>query len=338
MNDENKLGENRKDKRSALSSFHPSSFLFFLISSFILHPSSLILAQGVEKMEPKKAGELEEVVIKGEGTQGSSVSKPALQMAVDTYQTIRESLKPNEALLLAESPMTFTWRRSHPDTLRNNRVIQPWRTTFSEQSEIVFQPIKKLAEILRRPIDAKEAKGYQWSLTIADEEGKMFQHFEGKGDPPPEIQWSGKNLQGEWIKAGHAYSAVYLFVDPSGAPHTGVGRPLQFTGIVHQEEIGLFISLDSSILFGASKQADKIDKPRGENLLRSTADLIKRRYYGIPLRVRAYAKDVATADAQAQMAKENLVSELMVSPQSVALEGYAAPFSEQRVDLLLLNR
>ncbi|MBI4056381.1 MAG: hypothetical protein HY399_02415 [Elusimicrobia bacterium] len=312
--------------------------MYLVVSALFVLSSTTGWSQNTPKPIEKKAGELEDVVIKGEGTQGMSTSKPPIDVKVNPYETIVDSLKPDESLLLAESPMTFTWRRSHPDLLRSRRVIQPWRASFNEQSDLRFQPFRKLSEILRRSISLREAKKYQWSLTIADEEGKVFQRFEGKGEPPEELSWTGQNDQGEWIKAGHAYSAVYLFVDPSGAPHTGVGHPLQFKGIVHQEESGLFISLDSSILFGPAKESDAIVSPGGENILRSTSDVIKRRYFGFPVRVRAYAKNTSAADAQAKMVKEYLLSELMISPQNIAVEGYSSSFSEQRVDVLMLNR
>ncbi|MCM2305063.1 MAG: hypothetical protein NDJ72_10200, partial [Elusimicrobia bacterium] len=81
-----------------------------------------------------------EVVIKAEAA-GSKLQdqKPPLKIEVDPFETIRPSLAPDENLLLAVSPLTVSWRRTHPEILMNDRVIQPWRTTFSQRSGIGFK-------------------------------------------------------------------------------------------------------------------------------------------------------------------------------------------------------
>ncbi|MEE8424367.1 MAG: hypothetical protein V3S11_00985, partial [Elusimicrobiota bacterium] len=160
---------------------------------------------------PSSAGDMPtEVVIRGEGGRKLKVSKPPLLIEVDPFESIRKSLGADQALLLAESPLTVVWRRTHPEFLRNARVVKPWLTTFSERPGIVFTPLAQLGEVVQRKLTSKEARDYQWSLTIADEEGKVFQHYEGSGNPPAELTWSGHNEQGEWIQAGSAYSPVYM--------------------------------------------------------------------------------------------------------------------------------
>lgn len=94
-----------------------------------------------------------EVIIKAEGT-GSKLSdsKPPLKIEVDAFETIRPSLKPDENLLLAVSPLTVSWRRTHPEFLYVNRVIQPWRTTFSQRSGIGFRIREQLASLDRKSV------------------------------------------------------------------------------------------------------------------------------------------------------------------------------------------
>ena len=279
-----------------------------------------------------------EVVIKGqEGANKLNSQKPQLHIDADSFESIRSSLKPDESLLLAESPLTITWRRTHPEFLLEDRVVQPWRTTFSERPGIAFYPREQLYDAIGRRLEPGETKSYQWQLTIADEEGRVFQHYEGSSNPPEELIWSGQTDQGEWIKAGRAYSPIYLFTDTGGSPHTKVGKTLQFTGVIHQESDGLHISLDSSVLFGTTKGSRTIEKG-GEGLVRSAADLIKRRYTGIPIRVEAYGSSRDLGEAQAKLVKDSLGDQLMLLKQNVSSDGAMAPFSEQRVELVLLNR
>ena len=280
-----------------------------------------------------------EVEIKAQGGVSKlNAVKPPLTIEVDPFETIRPSLEPDQSLLLAVSPLTVSWRRTHPEVLQNPRVIEPWRLTFSQRPGIAFRVRDQLFTILGRKLEPKEAKGYAWNLTIADEEGRVFHHYEGSNDPPEELLWSGQNDQGEWIKAGRSYSAVYTFTDPGGSPHTSVGKPLLFKGIVHQEDTGMHITLDSSVLFGTTKTGSEVAAGAGMDLLRSAADLIKRRFSGIPVAVRVFSNTKELADAQAAAVEATLIEQLMTMSKNVTSEGARSAFSDQRVEIVLLNR
>ncbi|MDE2291249.1 MAG: hypothetical protein KGL53_04135, partial [Elusimicrobia bacterium] len=190
---------------------------------------------------------------------------------------------------------------------------------------------------LGRKLERREGRGFQWSLTIADEEGKVFQQYDGSGAPPEEIAWNGENDQGDWMRAGHAYSPVYMFTDPSGTPYTRAGAPLRFKGVVHQERDGLHISLDSTALFGQGKASETV-VPDGLPLLRAAADLAKRKYSGVPVRVEAYAGSKDLAERQAQAVEGYLSSELMMESNELTSDALAASFSDQRVEVVLVNR
>ncbi|MDE2039877.1 MAG: hypothetical protein KGO96_09140 [Elusimicrobia bacterium] len=280
-----------------------------------------------------------EVVVEGQGDSSAlNARKPPLSISVDPFESIRRSLEPDPSLLLAVSPMTVSWRRTHPESLMSDRVIQPWRMTFSPRAGIIFRVRDRLAEALQRKLDAGQAKEYAWTLTIADEEGRVFQHYEGSKNPPEELIWSGQNDQDEWVRPGRSYSAIYTFTDSSGASRTVVGKPLLFTGIVHQEDTGMHVSLDSAVLFGDSKSDAELARPAGLDLLRAAADLIKRRLTGIPISVRVFAATEALAETQAQAIDSYLVKELMLAPKNISFEAAGAEFAQQRVELVLLNR
>ncbi|MBI4375961.1 MAG: hypothetical protein HY549_05875 [Elusimicrobia bacterium] len=284
-------------------------------------------------------GMLPEVVIKGQEGENrlGGLKKPAFNIDIDPYETIRPSLAPDQSLLLAMSPLTVSWRRTHPEFLMNERVTQPYRMTFSQRPGIAFRVRDQLSEVLQRRVDPKEAKQYSWNLTIADEEGRVFHRYEGSNNPPEELVWTGQNDQGEWIRAGRSYSAVYTFTDPAGSPRTSVGKPLLFRGIVHQEDTGMHISMDSAILFGSSKANSELTQP-GHDLLRSAADLIKRRFSGIPINVRVFASTKELGDMQANAIYDKLLRELMMSPRNITIDAARAPYSDQRVEIILLNR
>ncbi len=281
-----------------------------------------------------------EIVIKSDGAGGNKLSnsKPPLRIDVDAFETIKPSLKPDENLLLAVSPLTVSWRRTHPEFLMNERAIQPWRTTFSQRPGIGFRVLDQLENALQRKLEQKEGRKWGWSLTIADEEGRVFHNWAGAGDPPAELLWTGQNDQGEWVRAGKSYSAVYTFTSPDGSPRTSVGKPLLFKGIVHQEDTGMHVSLDSAVLFGTGKNLAALEGPAAKDLLRSAADLIKRRFSGIPVAVRVFANTKELGESQGKAVQEYLLRELMTSNRNVSMDAARAPFSDQRVEVVLLNR
>lgn len=281
-----------------------------------------------------------EIVIKSDGAGGGKLSnaKPPLRMDVDPFETIKPSLKPDENLLLAVSPLTVSWRRTHPEFLMNERVIQPWRTTFSQRPGIGFRVKDQLETALMRKLEQKEGRKWGWSLTVADEEGRVFHNWSGSGDPPEELLWSGQNDQGEWVRAGKSYSAVYTFTSPDGSPRTSVGKPLLFKGIVHQEDTGMHISLDSAVLFGTGKNLAALDGPAAVDVLRSAADLIKRRFSGIPIAVRVFANTKELGESQGKAVQDYLLRELMTATRNVTVDAARAPFSDQRIEVVLLNR
>ena len=309
-------------------------FLSFIVSvTFLVLLSSFGSLPWAE--EVKKAGELEDVVIKAEQSQKSSIDKPPLDVPFDAYETIRDSLKPDESLLMAEHPQAFAWKKIYPDALFNERVIEPLGG-IQEDLKIRLNLNEKFNGIFGK-VDSKEAKQCQWILTIANEEGKLFHKFEGSGVPAEDLLWNGKSDKGEWVRPGHSYSPVYVFKGADGASHTEIGQPIKFKALVHEEGSGISLSLDARTLFGREQRAKQLET-EGQKLLREAADWIKRRHFGSSVKIRTYALDAALADSQAENVKDFIISELAVSPETVTTESASAPSSEQRVDLILLSR
>jgi hypothetical protein len=280
----------------------------------------------------------EEVVIKSETDDKVSTPKPPLKLKTDEFETIRKSLEPDKDLFLFESGDFLSISRNYPEKLASSRVIQPWRAGFSDKAVIAFYPRKKLEEIFNKNFTEKSADEIQWTLSLTDEEGKVFHRYSGSGLPPEVINWTGENDQKEWLKAGHSYAPVYVFVDDTGAPKTAIGDVIKCTAIVFQKGGSLNISLDSVSVFGPTKSMRTVEKSQGENLLAATADLIKRRYYNMPVKVTVYAQTKELAELQAGEINDFLKKELMTGANVVSWEGFEESFAQQRIDIVLLNK
>jgi hypothetical protein len=280
----------------------------------------------------------EEVVIKSETSDELRTRKPPLKVKFDEFETIAKSLEADKNLFLFESGDFVSFSRNHPEKLLSARVLKPWLTSFSDKAVITFYPLRKFEEVFSRAYTEKTAKDLQWTLSITDEEGKIFHKYTGTGLPPETINWSGENDAREWVRAGHSYAPVYVFVDEYGSPKTIIGELVKFTAIVYQKGGNLTVSLDSASLFGPNKTARAIDKAAGEPLLAATADLIKRRYYNMPLKVNIYAQSKDLADAQAELVKNYLKAALMEPETLLSCEGFDDTFAQQRADIVLLNK
>ncbi len=280
----------------------------------------------------------EEVVIKSESSDELRTRKPPLKVKADKFESIAPSLASDKNLFRFESADFVSFSRNHPERLQSARVVKPWRTSFSDRTVITFYPRRKFEELFSRNYNEKNSKDLQWTLSVTDEEGKIFHKYSGAGLPPESLTWSGENDAREWVRAGHSYAPVYVFVDEYGSPKTIIGELVKFTAIVYQKGANLTISLDSAALFGPNKSARALDKKEGEALLAATGDLIKRRYYNMPLRVKVYAQTKDLADQQADLVKDFLKKTLMSPENLLAAEGQEDSYAQQRTDIVLLNK
>ena len=312
-------------------------FLSALLTAYGLWPIALraqVLTEGATSYNEVP----EEVVVKSESEDKLRTARPPLKIKTEEFETIRKSLAPDRDLFLSESGDFMSLSRNYPERLFSGRMVQPWRAGFSDKTVIAFYPRRKFEEVFNKNYTEKTAKGMDWTLSVTDEEGKIFHKYSGSGLPPEFIDWTGENDQREWIKAGHNYAPVYVFVDNAGTPRTVIGDVIKFTAIVFQKGASLTVSLDSVSVFGPTKSMKTVEKVQGEALLSATADLIKRRYYNLPVKVNIYAQTKDLAELQAGQIRDFLRKELMAGESVIASEGFEESYARQRIDIVLLNK
>ncbi|MBI4062759.1 MAG: hypothetical protein HY401_00480 [Elusimicrobia bacterium] len=284
-----------------------------------------------EQTPPTEAGQSTEVVIKGEETKKVTSEKPPPDIPIDENEALEKTLRADDTLFLTKPFLLTGWKNTFPSSLFNPRLVQPWRTSISQALQF------NLAERLARVVKVSRSKHMPilWTLTVVDQEGQVFQRFEGSGQPPSLLVWNGQNDRQEWVEAGQSYSTIFAFKDPIGVPYTDVGESLEILGFVHPGERGLHMSLDSKLLFGAQKDQTEVKFQGGKNLLRAAADFIKRSHYQLPLTVEAYAENMAIATKQAQALKSYLLEELVVPEGLIEAAPKIAPFAERHAEILI---
>ena len=116
----------------------------------------------------------DEIVIKSETEEKLRTDRPPLKMKTDDFETIRRSLDPDRDLFLFESGDFLSMSRNYPDKLFSALIVQPWRVGFSDRTVIAFYPRRKFSEVFNKNFTEKTADGIQWTLSVTDEEGKIF--------------------------------------------------------------------------------------------------------------------------------------------------------------------
>jgi outer membrane protein OmpA-like peptidoglycan-associated protein len=105
-----------------------------------------------------------------------------------------------------------------------------------------------------------------WSIDIKEPEPPyvLFAHFEGEGDPPPQIEWDGKNETGETVQSASDYPFIFTVTDVKGNSSSLEGTiatdilvirdgdrlKVQVPSIVFAAEKGNFEGLDEDALAG----------------------------------------------------------------------------------------
>ncbi len=315
------------------------TFACCLLLSTVLFAICYLLSAAFLHAQKAGGGMLPEVLIKAKESRRMTSVKPPLDVPVDRFETIRSSLLADQSMFTPHPPGIAAWRRNHPEFLYIPRVIEPWRTIFGEHSGITFYLKNSLYYAVGKKLTGEEAREYSWSLTVVDEDGKAFQSYDGASNMPDEIFWSGRNEKDLWLSAGHSYSAISKFTDPSGVLHTGQILSIdRLDSVAYQQDSGYHIELDSLVLFGPNKLGREIARPKGEDLMRAVADFVKRRYFNIPVQVTVFSRDKELAIAQALAVKKHLLGGLMYAPDAIVISGVAAPYSEQRSNIIFFNR
>ncbi|HVA66517.1 MAG TPA: hypothetical protein VNK24_06285 [Elusimicrobiota bacterium] len=292
----------------------------------------LVMAAGARAQDSGTAaavsassGVLQNVVIKGNEQQKPSLAKPPLTLQADPYAAIQKSLKPDESMLLTDSPQIQSWNQARPDMLHAQGLIAPWNDVLKELPAIVIPARADLTATIAQSNAGKKARGWSWSLDIVDEQGKSIRSFGDRGIPPNNLIWDGRGMDGSWIEAGHSYSLLYHWTNGAKIL-TAVGRTIEFPGVVHPDADGYSVSLDFSQLFGDQGQDDAL-ADSGKPLLSAAADWFRRASYGKSAAISVYGGDAA----QAQALRAALAADISLPRDAITMESSPSSESGQRV-------
>jgi hypothetical protein len=131
---------------------------------------------------------------------------------------------------------------------RSPYLPRPWFEEFVTGDVVRFRPALKDVD--------------RWKMTIADSRSQMVAVFEGKGNPPKELGWNGRSLEGKPMPPGLTYSYVLEAYDRAGNKRNFVGKGFELPSyqIESKEELVLVFS-GSEVQSTSSSRYAKRDVP-----------------------------------------------------------------------------
>jgi len=264
-------------------------------------------AQGKKKAEPAKApaqsnkapaqGEsnapLSET-IKGEVKEKLEIQKPPPSIDLDVKEIIESGTAQTDHVLQETRPIPSDEDFAHYANLDSNQIIRPWKPVIPEPPLVTFKP--GLSNIASK----------KWEFQVSDQSGEKVKVIQGKGVPPHEISWDGRNERGEYIAVGTLYSYQFLTFDEHGNVHTFPGEPFQLDALMYKQKNRLCIEFGNDKLF----QEGTADlKPSIQGLWDRAIDVI-RENSNQPLTVEIYAENTKAPVAEERRQKIiNLISD-----------------------------
>lgn len=166
-----------------------------------------------------------DLIVEGEDRIRIEFERPELRIDVDPqsapgleWGSIQEVLNRNQVDRV--SPLVSFSSYEHLP-----RYARPWLDGFASQDIVRFQP----------SIEGSD----RWQLTIANSRSEAVAGFDGKGDPPREITWDGRSLDGKPSPPGLTYSYVLEAFDRAGNKRSFVGEGFELPSYRLETDEGL---------------------------------------------------------------------------------------------------
>jgi hypothetical protein len=188
------------------------------------------------------------------------------------------------------------------------RLADPWAVGFRTGTVASFQP-------------ALEGVS-EWKLVIANSRSESVAEFSGKGEPPKEIEWDGRCLDGTLASPALTYSYSLEAADKAGNRRNFVGQGFHLPAYRGQQADGYaFLMTGSHLPDGWEKQAPAL----APTLLLEAISEANRMTPGGTIEVRVAAPTFSHADAIAGVLAGCLKERLLGDPNRVRTVAIAQP-------------
>lgn len=197
-------------------------------------------------------------------------------------------------------------------------TARPWLQQFASGAVAKFKPDVRGTE--------------RWKLTVADSRGQTVAQFGGKGDPPNEITWDGRSLNGDPVMPGITYSYVFEAFDRAGNKRNFVGQGFRVSAYRLDGATGTTLVFSGQSLapeatagagtYGAGAAASRATPPI---LLEAASILNQSTRVSQPIRVTTSARTYEQANALAKQVAAAIAQHTLGDPARVQPVAQAVP-------------
>lgn len=171
---------------------------------------------------------------------------------------------------------------NHSAGLRRQCFARPWLDQFSADGVARFRPDLKSVE--------------RWRLMVANSKGETVAAFEGKGNPPKEIVWNGRSLEGQPAPPGLTYSYVLEAYDRAGNKRNFLGDGFELPSYRVDTPKGRMILFSGGELSGSHNPAYGKKAPAPAVLLDVANYINQENNMNAPVHIEITARSFETAD------------------------------------------
>lgn len=154
--------------------------------------------------------DLKTLTVEGEDRVHVNIDRPALVLDLNPESIAGLDFGTAGEVLDRTSPDLTTAYLAASSDSRSPFTARPWLQQFASGAVAKFRPDVRGTE--------------RWKLTVADSRGQTVAQFGGKGDPPNEITWDGRSVNGDPVMPGITYSYVFEAFDRAGNKRNFVGQ------------------------------------------------------------------------------------------------------------------
>ena len=175
--------------------------------------------------------------IKGEVKERLDIQKQPPSIELDSKEIVDSGTTRTDEVLQQAKPIPSDADFEHYANLNSNQVLQPWNPLIPEPPLVTFYP--GLSQVASK----------KWEFRVSDQGGDIVTVISGKGVPPKEIQWDGKNDKGQYIRVGTIYSYQFVTIDENGNAQTFPGEPFQVDALKYKSHGKIFVEFAQDSLF-----------------------------------------------------------------------------------------
>jgi hypothetical protein len=243
----------------------------------------------------------EQVEVKGKFTGKIEEKKIPLKLYFDPFDALTAYIQRGEYIYDKQLALNNELATTLYPIFASEQVIKPWLSGIVRKEIALFNPV----------YGSDVAK---WEVFLRDERGGIFKTWSGEGQPPQNIFWDGRGIDGSMINPGITYYYSAEASDALGNVAKIIGRKLVLKGVLYNE-MGEWVTTLRGDRVWAGENSTSITQD-GFLLLREAADIIKEKYTK-KLTVQVYSRNDVLSRTRAQIVMNYFLNNVIVPPYTV---------------------